>query len=141
MVANPGRVAYGPVLPEAGDAGDDELRVAGQQRVGLQAQPFEGAGPEVLDQHVGLVAQPVHELEVVGRLQVEGDRPLAAAAELPPQGDVVSRITPAHAAQRVAAIRAFDLDDIGAEVGEVASARRARDHRRRVDDLDIRERP
>ena len=50
-------VGIRPVLAEAGDAGDDEVRVALVQDVGADAQALHGAGAEVLHHHVGVVAQ------------------------------------------------------------------------------------
>ena len=54
--------------------------------------------------------------------------------------DVVARVAPAQAAQRVTAVGSLDLDDVGPEVGEVPGAARASHHRRGVDDLQISER-
>ena len=54
------------VLAETGDPRDHEPRVAGEEHVGAEPEPLEGAGTEVLDQHVGLVAEPAHHVEVGG---------------------------------------------------------------------------
>ena len=45
------------VLAPAGHARVDEPRVARPARVGPDAEPFGDAGPEALEQHVGLLAQ------------------------------------------------------------------------------------
>ena len=142
MVANPGRVAYGPVLPEAGDAGDDELRVAREQHVGPEAEALERAGPEVLDEHVGLVAEAAHERR--GRRRAFRSR---AIVRLPRPPSFHQSVTSSRGS-RQPMLRSvsppsgpLDLDHVGAEVGEVAGARRAGDHSRRVDDPQVRERP
>ena len=64
IVANPGRVAYGPSWPKPVIRVITSLRVARQQHVGPEAEALERARSEVLDEHVGLVAEPVHHLEV-----------------------------------------------------------------------------
>ena len=46
-----------PVLAEAGHAQHDEARVAREQHVGAEAEALERAGPEVLDEHVGVVGE------------------------------------------------------------------------------------
>ena len=54
-VAKPGRFGVRAVLAEAGDPRDHQPRVAVEQRVGREAEALERAGPEVLDEHVGVV--------------------------------------------------------------------------------------
>ncbi len=127
IVANPGRPAYGPVLSEPGDAGDDELRVARQQVVGLRARVVRAC-------RAGSSRSARRPRRTAGASASRSSADfrsraivaLAATDELPPQGDVVAGVAPAHAAHGVAAIGPLDLDDVGAEVGEVAGARRAR---------------
>jgi len=48
---------------------------------------------------------------------------------------------PADALVRVHARRRFDLDHVGAEIGELPHARRTRAHAREVEDAKARERP
>ena len=128
MVAKPGLARVRPVLTETAHSGDDERRTAIEQHVGSEPEPFERARAEVLDEHVGTVDQPEQHVAVGGVLQVERDRPLVAVDELPPQAGSVTGIAPRHVAQRIAAVRSLDLDDIGAEVGQVAGAVRSGDH-------------
>ena len=67
-----------PVLTPAGQPPVHELRVAGERDVGPDAQPFRHAGPEHLEEGVGLLQQPQQCLDAVGLLQVDGDGLLAA---------------------------------------------------------------
>ena len=55
-----GRVRERPVLAPAGHAAVHEPRVAGEARVGADAEPLGHAGPEALDQRVGLLDQAQH---------------------------------------------------------------------------------
>ena len=59
--ANPGRCDIGPVCPNAGDAGDDEVRVDAVELLGPKAPLLERAGPEVLQQHVAVPDQVEHD--------------------------------------------------------------------------------
>ena len=54
----PAVVASGPVLAPTGDAGEDQSGVDGRAVVGPDAEPFAGARPEAVQQHVGLGRQP-----------------------------------------------------------------------------------
>jgi hypothetical protein len=109
--------AVGTVGAVAGDRAVDQVRPAGAQGVGVQAEPFDGARDEVLHEHVGCVDEPLEQRAVGGVLDVELDALLAAVepdevAGLPVHGAVVvtSEVTDGGA---------LDLDDPGAEVGEL----------------------
>ena len=82
--------------------------------------------------------RPEEDVEVAGVLQVEGDAALVAAGQLPPQRHAVAGVAPAHAPHGVAGAGPLDLDHVGAEVGEVAGARRAGEHGGEVDDPQVR---
>ena len=107
------------------------------QFVGAEAEPFEGAGPEVLHQHVGVGDEAAEQLHVGVGLQVECDGALVAAHHLPPQPFPIAWVAPCEVAQAVAAIGTFHLDDVGTEVGEVPGTVRAGQHRGDVDHLDV----
>ena len=66
------------VLAPPGHAGVDEPVVAGAARVGADAEPFGDAGPEALEQHVGLLAQTEHDLGRVRMLEVDAGAAAAA---------------------------------------------------------------
>ena len=95
------------------------------QRVVADAEPVGDAGPERLDDHVGVVGEPAERVGAGRVLQVDGDR-----APRP----VPHRVA-AVVAERVAAGR-LDLDDVGALLGEQQHAERAGDPPRQVEDAD-----
>ena len=121
-------------LAEPGHACDDERWVEFQQYIGTETEPLERAGPEVLDQYVSLADQSQQQIEIVGRLQVESNRSLVPVDQLPPQPFAIARIPPRQSAQAVAAIGSFDLDHVGAEVGEVTATVGAGQQGRQIDD-------
>ena len=65
-------------MAEAGSGGVDEAGIARVQRFPAIAELFHRAGPEVLDDGIGLVQQALENLAVRRRLQIERDRLLAA---------------------------------------------------------------
>ena len=109
------------VLAPAGHAAVDELRVAGEADVGPDAEPLGHAGPEALDERVGLLDEREHGLDAVGRLEVDADRAPA------PVQDLEVRL------RRVAAdgAGAVDPDDLGAHVRQHHRGERARARSRR----------
>ena len=111
-------------MREAGHRAVDQRRVLLRRRLGADAEAVHDAGPEVLDHHVGAVDQALRDLEVAGRLEVEGDASLAALEE------GVGRMLPARAARRV------DVDDVGALVGEHDAGQRAGDVLAEIDNAD-----
>ena len=85
---------------------------------------------------MSVVDEPEQGCPVVIVFDVQHDRAFVAVDQLPPQTLAVSRVTPRHVAQAVAAWP-LDLDDVGPEVGKVASAVRPGEHRRHVDDTNV----
>ena len=132
-VAKPGRFAYGPSWPNPVTRVITSRGFRVEQSVGRQAEALERTRPEVLDEHVGLVEEREEDVAVGGDLEVEDDRALVAIDELPPQALAVARVAPRQATKGVA-VRVLDLDDVGAEVGEVARAVRTGEHGRQIDD-------
>ncbi len=127
-----GPVRVRTVLAEPGDPGDHQPRVAVEQRGGREAEALERTGPEVLDEHVGIVDERQQDVPIGLDLEVEDDRALVAIDELPPQAFAVARVAPCQTAEGVA-VGAFDLDDVGAVVGEVARAVRTGENGRQVE--------
>jgi hypothetical protein len=131
--------ALGTVVAEAGDREDDQSRVALQQGVDAEPQPFEHAGAEVLDQHVGAVDQLQQDVAVGVGLEVERHGLLVAVrreevrrlplALRPDEG----RPPPAGV---VAVSRSLDLHHPGAEVAEHHRGVRPREGPGQVDDED-----
>ena len=109
------------------------------QHLRADAEAFERAGPEVLDEHVGVVGQPQQGVATVGGLQVEHDGALVPAEQLPRVGVAALGWEPPYTPDTVSA-RRLDLHDVGAEVGEMAGRARPREHRRHVDHTQIFER-
>ena len=138
VVAGP--AALGAVVPEPGDRQGDQPRVELGQHVGAEAEPVQGAGAEVLHEHVG-PAQQLGEHRLVGVvLEVEGDRLL-----VPVGGEEVGRLPPAvggvderraPAAAVVTAARRLHLHDPRAEVAEHHPGVRAGQGAGEVDDED-----
>ena len=112
-------------LPEARDAQHDQPGIERVQRVPAEPPALQGAGLEVLDQHVGLGRERAHRLLALGRAQVERHRALVARLHLPPHRGAVAQQPPG--AQRIAALDRLDLDDVGAEVGERLAGERPGD--------------
>ena len=118
------------------------------QRAGHQARvevretcvvkPHRGqhARPVVLDQHVAPLDQPRQRGAALVAAQVEGQRLLVAVERGEIPGEPVA--DDALAAQRVALPRGFDLDHLGAHVGEHHRAERPGQDTRQVDDPDSR---
>ena len=109
----------------------DELGVAGEHRVRPDAEPFGHAGPEPLDQRVGALGQPQHDLGRAGLAQVEGDGPATAPER-------AGRQAAEHAAL---AGQLVDAHHLGAEVGQQHPEERHRPERGQFDDANSRERP
>ena len=119
------------LLTPACHAAVDQLGVAGQAVLGTDAQPLGDAGPEALDQGIGLLDQPQHRLDAVRGLEVDPDRPAAAGQQV--HGRRV-RIAAAHR------LRTVDADDVGAHVGQLQRAEREGTQPGQLDDRDARER-
>ena len=136
----PRPLGVGAVLAEAGDPGDHQAGVLGDELVGHQPEGLELAGPEVLDEHVGGGDEAPEGLDADGVLEVEHHAALATAAQLPEEGDVVGRVAPPHRAEGVTRPRALDLDHVGAEVRQVTGAAGAGEHGGEVDDPEVGER-
>ncbi len=127
-------VAVGPPLAVAGDVGINQPRVALGQR-GVVEVPLVGlAHPEVVQEHVGAVGQPAEGGPARLGREVERDRalvPVDAQVVRRLVGVAVGRGRPATGL--VAAVRALDLDHVGAEVAELHPAERTGEHARGVE--------
>ena len=89
------------------------------QRIEADAESVHHTGPERLHDDVGVGRESVERLDPLGRLQVDRD---GATRTLP---------------QRVSAARGFDLDDVGALLGEQQNTQRTCDPPRQVEDAQI----
>ncbi len=98
--------------------------------------PFEGPGPEVLDDDIGLCQKPMQEVTIGGGPQVSRDAELVAidgevVRALPP---VVERRPPAPGI--VTLPGPLDLDEIGAEVSEDHRRERSGEHAGQIQHFD-----
>ena len=116
-------------LAEARDAGVDQARVIGAERLIVDAQAVLHIGAKVLDHHVGGGDQSLEHRDALGQLQVQRHRALVAVGVLV--------IRAGLAAQGVVAAQVLGhlhLDHIGAPIGELATAGGAGAHLRQIDD-------
>ena len=109
-------VAVRAGLAEAGQTNHDQSRVDGRERVVAEAPFLERAGPEILDDDVGLPGKPARDLLAVRRTQIHGHRLLVARLDVPPQRRAVVQQAPLP--QGIAHARRLDLDHLGAEFGK-----------------------
>ena len=113
----------------------DERGVAGPARVGPDAEPFRDAGPEALEQHVGVLAQPEHDLGAAGMLQVDAHAaPAAVDHRVRGRGPARDRTPGRDVGGPV------DAQHLGAEIGEQHARELHRADVRQLDDPDAGER-
>ena len=119
----------------------DQTGVAGGHRLGVEAHPLECARPHVRHEHVGLVDQAQRELTALVGTDVEHDRALAAVVEL--ERRVRWQLGPEHLPELPARVTGgrFDLDHVGAPVGEDHRRGRAGDPDPHLDDANTFHRP
>ena len=128
----------GAVLAEPGHPAEDESRVYLGQPIPAESPAFEGAGPEVLDDHVRGRHELLEDRRRLRIAEVEADAALVAADHLPPE--TLPLALAAVPPQAVAASRMLDLDDLGAVVAEHLAGERAGEHRGAVQNAQIGER-
>jgi hypothetical protein len=128
------------LMAVAADAGVDQPWIQRLEHRPAEAELVHRAGPEVLDQHVGLGRQLAQQLLALGVLEVEAHALLVpvvlrevAAAGITALGVAQARREAAHV---VGIARVLDLDHPRAEVGEHLRAVGAGHHAGDVDDGD-----
>ena len=126
--------------PKALHRGDDHARIELVDVLEGQAHAVERAGREILHQHVALLHQPVEDFLALGMLGVDRDRAFAAV-----EHGEIEAVGAFHVAQlaarNVADARPFDLDHVGAHIGEELRAGRPGLHVREVEDAHAVKRP
>ena len=130
--AEAGTVAIRSVLTEAGDAHDDQLRIARVQHVRPEPHLLQRAGAVVLDQHLRRRQQVEQYVASCLRPQVQRQALLVPRIDFPVQALAL----PAPGAQRIADFGVLDLDDLGALVGELQADHVAGDQARQVHHAD-----
>ena len=121
-----GGLRHRTVLAPSGHPPVDELGIAGEALVGTEAEALGDAGPVALDERVGLLDETQHELDALGVLEVDTDRPPPAVHRL--EVRLVE-----HA--RVDLPGPVDAHDVGAHVGEQHPGERPRPDAGQLDDL------
>ena len=104
-----------PGLAEPGDPQHHQGWVDLLQIRRAESPFLQHSGAEVLDHHVGLGDQAAQDVLTLGFAEVQGDGPLVAGDDLPPQA--VAVLGQAVGAGGIAA-GMLDLDDVGAPVAE-----------------------
>ena len=110
------------------DRGIDLLQV-----LVAQPEPFDRGRPAVVDEQVGGLDHALQHRDSLGLLEVETDRALVAVGR---HVDRAHALVAAHHATRQAqeiALRWFDLDHVGAHVGQMLCGERPQQHGRQID--------
>ena len=131
-------LGVGPGLAVAADAHHHQTGIARRERLIAQTQALHHAGAVVFHQDVGARDQLEGQFTSGGGFQVQDHGALVAQDGRRIQRDVADMLT--HLAHRVA-LRGFDLDHVGAEIGQQARAGRAGDGGADLDDLQAGQRP
>ena len=121
--------AIGPRGAEARDRAMDESWIGGGEDIGRQAEPLHDTGPIIFEQNVGAREQLQHDASARFGTQVELDTALSAIV-----CDEVRAVLPAPEAPERIALRGFDLDHLGAEIGQHQAREWRRNHRTKLDD-------
>ena len=133
-----------PGLAEAGHRAIDDAGVDRLDRFIIQPVALEIADLVVLHHHVAGFGELADDVLPFRRRDIDGDRFLVAVgAEIERVVVVrlavgIGQVRRAEGAGVVAAAGAFDLDHLGAEIGQHLRRQRAREHPRQVENFDAR---
>ena len=116
-------IALRPLAAKAGDRGVDEARVDALEARSIDIQPIRHTGAEILDEDIGLRHQLVEHGEVLRVLGINRDRTLIAVVGLEMRAVELAL----EGTEGIARAGLFDLDDIGAQIGQDHPRRRAGD--------------
>ena len=105
----------------------DDARIDGVHHVVAEPQPLDGAGREILHHDIGAFRHVLDEIEPTLGFEVDGDGFLIGVEQQEIPGVLVRALAGAglpaqQGAARFAALRVFDLDDLGTEPGECLRA-------------------
>jgi len=106
-------------LTVAGDRAIDQTRVDLPQRFISETEALHDAGPEILDENVRGFDQAMYEPDRLRRFEIERDA-LLAGVELAEIGALA--IAKRRAQAHLLALRRFNLDHFGADIGQQARA-------------------
>ena len=136
----------GPGLAEAGHRAIDDAGIDGADRFVIELVALEIADLEILHHDVAGFRQLADDLLAFRLGDVDGDRFLAAVGAQIERVVVVllalgiDQIGRAEGARVVAAAGPFDLDHLGAEIGQHLRRQRPGQHARQIKNFDARER-
>ena len=126
--------------PEAFHRGDDHARIELVDMLEGEPHAVERARREIFHQHIAGLHQPIEDFLAPGMFAVDRDRALAAVEH--GEIEAVGAFHVAQLAARyVADAGAFDLDHVGAHIGEKLRTGRSRLHMGEVEDAHAVERP
>ena len=117
----------------------DQARVETPQRRVVQPEALHHTGAEIFDHHVHRAHQLAHRLFARSIFKIERDAALVAV-HAQKKHALAAQKRRAERAQLVAAMRLFDLDDVGAKVTQQHGAVGSGHHPREVEHTDTRER-
>ena len=120
--------------------GIDDRRVDLLQIGVAKAQPLDRLRPAVVDEEVGALDHVLQHGAGGGLLEIEADRALVAIGRhVDRPHALVAAEAAARGAQQVA-FRRFDLDHVGAHIGQMLRGERPQQHRRQIDHPHARQR-
>src|SRR5690606_4292253 len=114
-------VPHGTGLSETGNARVDKAIIAREQRLSPDAEPVGHTGPEILDDHIGVIHQLAGKLQVARLFQIKRDTLFSTVSECEKGALAI------HKGADMAIIipmRRLDLDDPRAKIGQERRAKR-----------------
>ena len=117
------------VLPEGGDAGQDNAWVLRLECFVVEAKALLDVGTKILDQDVGLLREPMQHCAALVALQIECNSAFVAV--------LVLEVGLMTTGEVLGIARAVDADDIRAPVGKLAHADRSGPGVRQIEDDQI----
>jgi hypothetical protein len=131
------------LLSERRERGIDEPRVDRAEHVVPEPERLKRTRPVILHKSVRRGDEPLEDLAVAFRLQVQGDGALVGGLgqKRRPHVDAVEGLVGAGAAALIGLAGVLDLDHVGTEHGQLIGGKWTRQHVRGVDHPDAFERP
>jgi hypothetical protein len=127
----PGALGLGATGVVTGDGAVNQVGLEGFELFVAQAQLFGATGLEVVDDHVELREQLLHDAQRLGALQVQRDGPLVAVHTVVIGGlGLADSDAPVSCVVTPAGV--LHLDDLGPKVGQHLAAQRPGKHARQV---------
>src|SRR6185503_15765838 len=121
VIGRPPGVAAAAAVADHAEIDDRRLGLA--DRVVTQAEALKRRRPDIRDEGIGAARQPQDRIARLGLLEVQRNRALAARIVL--EAAAHAAVAGVVAVTAGIALRRFDLDHLGAEVGDDAGAPRA----------------